>query len=610
MRYPVDTIANVDDFVACDANKLIREYATSTGSLPWQELSRDARTFVERGQFAQGKIIWLLADICSMQLKPDSATQPFVFGCLWEGRRSAGPDDFIESDIELLRSLKSEIEHPALRARVHDLLWFLSKPRDFKDAKAAIEGYSQIDIQPDTWRSEVDVCVHRAIVLSKSLGKGAVIDLEKLKINLFSAFNITSLQDRYFALDLSKRLILCELDDDELVHVAEKLKDIGVKAKSQSDEEIAREYFQEAIGCFEALEIDIQKYNLQIEVAETWIRQAESLKGTNNSGNIGALPAYQNALYELRKIPRQVRDERGLTERVDQVRKYVESAGVGALDEMMSVSSDAIDISDHVRQTKKAFSGLTLEEGLGRLANISKFASRSEAEKSARQLASEFPIQRLFGSTHISSDGRVIAKTDGDFDRDVDGNDILADMIRSHQIHVDLTVKARIWPALSRLRAEHRLTLDYLHDICQRSPIVPPSRALMVAESLLAGFEDQWSLALHQLIPQLENILRFHLKRAGEKTTVIDDRGIENEVGMSALVERLILKEIFGEDFVFELKAIFTSPFGPNLRNEVAHGLIEHGTCYSAHSIYAWWLILRIVHNTYANLASDNGTGR
>jgi hypothetical protein len=39
---------------------------------------------------------------------------------------------------------------------------------------------------------------------------------------------------------------------------------------------------------------------------------------------------------------------------------------------------------------------------------------------------------------------------------------------------------------------------------------------------------------------------------------------------------------------------------GPNLRNEVAHGLATQDLCESAHALYAWWLILQLVAETYA----------
>lgn len=91
----------------------------------------------------------------------------------------------------------------------------------------------------------------------------------------------------------------------------------------------------------------------------------------------------------------------------------------------------------------------------------------------------------------------------------------------------------------------------------------------------------------------------------GVKTTNIDINGVENENGLSTLMEHPEVNTIFGDDLEFELKALFCDPFGPNLRNELSHGLICYNESQSVYSIYAWWLGLRIVFNTFWNAIQD-----
>ena len=107
--------------------------------------------------------------------------------------------------------------------------------------------------------------------------------------------------------------------------------------------------------------------------------------------------------------------------------------------------------------------------------------------------------------------------------------------------------------------------------------------------------------------PQIEHMVRCHLKQAGAQTTTIDEKGIENEIGLRSLVDLPETKKIFGEDLTFEIKALFCDSFGPNLRNELAHGLLDDKKCYSSGAIYAWWLGLKLVLNTFWN-ASHNDT--
>jgi len=60
--------------------------------------------------------------------------------------------------------------------------------------------------------------------------------------------------------------------------------------------------------------------------------------------------------------------------------------------------------------------------------------------------------------------------------------------------------------------------------------------------------------------------------------------------------------QIFGEDLSFELKALFCDAFGPNLRNEIAHGLLDDEACHSTYAIYSWWFGLKLVFNTFWNV--------
>ena len=53
--------------------------------------------------------------------------------------------------------------------------------------------------------------------------------------------------------------------------------------------------------------------------------------------------------------------------------------------------------------------------------------------------------------------------------------------------------------------------------------------------------------------------------------------------------------EIFEEDFLNELKMLMSSQRGPNLRNHIAHGLMEEYEANSDYSIYFWWRMLRMM---------------
>ena len=161
-------------------------------------------------------------------------------------------------------------------------------------------------------------------------------------------------------------------------------------------------------------------------------------------------------------------------------------------------------------------------------------------------------------------------------------------------------------PALEVLHIEHRLReIDFV-GIASQSPIIPPGREKLFGKALFAGYEKDFISSLHMLVPQIENMVRWHLKSQGVKTTTLDSKGIESENGLSTLMEIPEATKIFGEDWAFELKALFCDPVGPNLRNEIAHGLLDYDAFWSVHVVYAWWLSLKMVLSTARRAGSQS----
>src|SRR6218665_2879282 len=58
----------------------------------------------------------------------------------------------------------------------------------------------------------------------------------------------------------------------------------------------------------------------------------------------------------------------------------------------------------------------------------------------------------------------------------------------------------------------------------------------------------------------------------------------------------------------FELRALFCDAFGPNLSNELAHGLLDEEAFHSPFAIYAWWLGLHLVFHPWWNMAHKSAT--
>jgi len=84
---------------------------------------------------------------------------------------------------------------------------------------------------------------------------------------------------------------------------------------------------------------------------------------------------------------------------------------------------------------------------------------------------------------------------------------------------------------------EHRVTKEFLEAMCHHSPMVSQDRKHLLGYALWLGFEHDFGNAIHLLCPQIEHIVRIQLKEAGAHTSNIDREGIENENGLSTLMD-------------------------------------------------------------------------
>lgn len=117
----------------------------------------------------------------------------------------------------------------------------------------------------------------------------------------------------------------------------------------------------------------------------------------------------------------------------------------------------------------------------------------------------------------------------------------------------------------------------------------------MFVVGLHAGVHGGFIEAIHVLILQVENAIRCLLLESGSLSSSVRDNGIQQEVESNRTLKLPETESLLGEDLTFAMRVLFTERFGYNLRNEMAHGMLEPGVAFADVAIFAWWLILRVV---------------
>lgn len=608
-RYPEQTIATIESLRNSGWRKILSASNREGYSSMWQIFSTAARMAIEKALLSEGKGLWLLADACSMMLNPGSPNEPFKPFMVMNGRRSSLPIDFQQTDVDLFAAFAEEVDDPWLQARLADLVWLLIRPRNPKYALLAIDAYRKLPLDAETWIHGSRECWQRAISLTLMLRAGAGDRLNEIEAALIKALENSGNQDGYLALWLSDTLATYRLGRNHRLAIATKLEIMARAFDVNGDLYRARDYFDAASKWFQWIDNIAKAAEMTACLAEGWVKEAVARLSSEQPSNMAAASFYENAIQTYRNIPRSERNTHRVDERIVELHKHLSDAGTKSLDEMGSIKSPTIDISEMVETAINAVKGKPTPDALAAFANIYRGARAGKIREFSERMLREHPLQALFTATHMSRDGRVIAKRPGMGFGDVNSEEykatLWAEMVKNYGMELGLVVQGEIWPALEVLRLEHRLRAEDFISIANRSPIVPTNRKRLMGRALFAGYDNDFVAALHILVPQIEHMVRWHLKTIGVKTTTLDKDGIENENGLSTLMEVPEVSQIFGEDLTFELKALFCDAFGPNLRNELAHGLLTDEEFQSSYAIYAWWLGVKIVFNTFWNAARN-----
>jgi len=612
-RYPSDLIITAQDFAECRWEEVLAASSREGYSAMWQAFSAAARVAMDEGRDKHNKALWLLADACSMMLSPASQNEPFKAFMVMDGRRSVIPDDLLDSDISFFGEIVDEIDDVWLKARLADLVWLRQKRRDVKYALAAVDAYRAIPLDTETWVRGGRECWERAISLARMLKAGSGDRLEQMEAAIIAAFDAAVSEDEFLALWLADLLKSNGLGRAHRTIGAQKLESLAREFDTEGDLHRAREHFAASADWYNSAGDDANAAEMTVAVAEDWVKEAIARTSADNPSHMVASSFYENAIQTYRTIPKAERAVRRVDERIEELRTHLNQSGEMALGEMGVISTPGVDITQLVENARKSVTGKPATEALLAFANLHRGAKVDKMRKSALERMRQFVFSSLFSSTVVSRDGRVIAKRPAmslGAEPSVDDEiAIRAEMVRDYGILVSIVVQGDIWPAFEVLLLEHRLREADFVGLARQSPIVPKDRAELFGKALFAGYDRDFVVALHLLIPQIEHMVRVHLKQAGSKTTNLDKDGIENENGLSTLMDLPEAETVFGKDLAFELKTLFCDAFGPNLRNELAHGLLDADACHSPFAIYAWWLGLRLVVNTWWNAAYKNSAG-
>lgn len=540
----------------------------------------------EERETLRSEVFRLLAGITSMWLDPsgnkDNPFHPMM--TFTDGSRTMIVDDIGEEEMEVLAEIVDSVVDSEMQSRIADVLWI--RGRNYQMAIRATNAYlasaknlkdSDNWLMPTSWRLE------RAIQLAQRIRN------QQLLGNIFSEIEttlstFTTNEDLLsftpvVLMGLMQKYRYKTSQPSVFASLAEKG---AVTAANGAKWYIAREYWE--VKARWHAETETEYRQAKIEASETYVKEAEMAASDTPSRYLAASAFIEDAIEAMRKIG-------GMQERVAELQLLLIEYGQKSLDEMGEISIP-IDLTRAAQKAQEQVRGKSLFDALFTLMKLGSSPSVADLESEARNSIDEHPILFRVSSRTFNEMGKVVNRRET-VDEDADA--VLEDqMYQQAARSQDIQAVGVIEPAVYQIISEHHIRVADLMPLVIDNPFIPPGRELIYARGLHAGLVGDYLVAAHLLIPQIENSFRYILQQRGVITSGIDTNLIQDEYTLEKIIYKDELKDIFGEDIIFDLKGLLVKRAGSNSRNLTAHGLMTHDEFYSARMIYLWWLILRL----------------
>jgi hypothetical protein len=528
----------------------------------------------------------VLGQVFDFLFRPQDAAAPFHPMLVMDGKRSMIPDDLDDDQLNALAETLKVIDDPEYRARVCDVLWLRRRnPAAARDAVAAYlaSGARLEDLEhwvPSLERLERAVRLARQVEPKGELPRRVLSHLEARVLHFDGE------DPSYFSLKAMEILDEFKFGDSAtLANISGRIADASC---SSGDFERARcHYAVQARFLRRAGQVDEAEAALCIR-AECYVQEAESQELAGSY--IAARHFWEAAEQAFRNRP-------SLRTRLPQVRDRLVEAGRRTLQEMKTATTDEFDISDEINAVQSRLRGLAWDDAFFQFALLLPLIDPAKLRQDTIDHLRSNPLQSFIKADIFDYAGRKIAVRPplGTGDSKQEDAAIEGFMDEGARIQRHLLVHAFLAPAVRVMKDEHAIDEDAVEALIKDSEFIPDGRLSLFVKAIVAGFRFDFSTALHLLIPQGENALRHLLEQQGVVARNIDQDGVEEVWGVERVLGHEKLTAMLGDDLAYELRTLLSGRLGPNLRNLVAHGLLDENSLNGEMAFYLWWVFVRMV---------------
>ena len=207
------------------------------------------------------------------------------------------------------------------------------------------------------------------------------------------------------------------------------------------------------------------------------------------------------------------------------------------------------------------------------------------------------PFEILFTSKEIDEEGRQLFQLPS---IDLDNVSIDSPAVHEHMWHraaslQDIFGSTSILWIIQEMNRRIDYGKDDLTFLVKDNAIIPKGREGIIQTGIYMALKGDFYAALHILVPQFENIYRYVARMCGAITYTIEDDDSSKAKTLGSVFTLPELVDSYDEDVLFCLRGLLDERAGSNLRNRVAHGLLNQSATNRGIGIYCIALFVKIL---------------
>lgn len=255
----------------------------------------------------------------------------------------------------------------------------------------------------------------------------------------------------------------------------------------------------------------------------------------------------------------------GLANESDQLLKDIRELGPKASKQLISVSAEMEITHEEMQQYVAEMLEGDMTSVLQRIA-IRYIPSRTRAEQELKTQKDEHPLLHIFHKTIVDHLGRPVAAI-GPLEDDLDGNVI--HYIAQNIGYTAIFVRRAMEAAILKFSLDSLTLSEHLY----AAPLFRDEKRQVIERGVQAYIANDTIVAIHVLIPQIEDAIRTLVEHCGGTVLKVARNGCYNVKSFDDVLRDRCVREALGDDISLYFRALFTDPRGLNVRNNVMHAI-------------------------------------